>query len=277
MSWGKRPPDLVTLYRPHKAVSMKVNADDANFADITFEDARVITIRCVIDADGARSAIRAWGIGFEDLNNDCGHKATTLAQLAPADVTFDNPGLNNLTFKNVMSTNNFLLCGKGVCIKEVVWSSCVRTHSSITDTFFWDNPLKHEGAAILFAGDAALPLEDKRRARALGVMEFMKRILSVDGMKDEIVAWCLPISKETLRDWVPWTLGKIKRENLRTTKTPENPQILPFCCQVRGISYLKYHDATAVETWTWYMHIVYAENGSKFLYENLHPIMSEIL
>ncbi|KAI6046711.1 hypothetical protein EDC04DRAFT_2557644 [Pisolithus marmoratus] len=313
----------VSVYRPHRVVGMTVNADDASLVDTTFEDGQVITARYVVAADGARSTVRTiTGIGFEDPNNDRGHEATTLAQLVPADVTFDSP--TNFTFRGVMSTNNFFLCaplpstfneyltkesgkhvedrifriacgapveegpvphapskayiqdlidrfgpldlssdpsvnpsGKGVCVKEIIWSSRVRTHSAIADTFFTrlslGDPSKREGAAILLVGDAAhihspiggqgmnLGLRDavflgealvkhikaaestpvseadriltdfvaERRARALGVIGFTKRLLSVGGMKDSVIAWWLPISKVTLREWVLWMIGKV--------------------------------------------------------------------
>ncbi|KAI6151268.1 FAD/NAD(P)-binding domain-containing protein [Pisolithus tinctorius] len=315
----------VTVHRPHNVVGMKINADNTNLADVTFEDGQVITTKYVIAADGARSTIRPIaGIDFVDPKNGPGHDSTTLAQLAPADVTFDNPELNNFNFRGVLSTNNFFLCaplpptfneylaketgkhieerifrvacgapveegpvphspskafiqslvdrfgpldlssdpsvnpsGKGVCIKEVIWSSRVRTHSAIADTFFTRLPsgdsLKPEGAAILLVGDAAhihspvggqgmnLGLRDavflgemlvkhvkateskplseadqiladfvaERRARALEVIGFTKKLLSVGGMKDAIVAWWLPISKVTLRDWMLWMAGKV--------------------------------------------------------------------
>ncbi|KAI6103742.1 FAD/NAD(P)-binding domain-containing protein [Pisolithus croceorrhizus] len=315
----------LTVHRPHKVVGMKVNADDTNLADITFEDGQVITTRYVIAADGARSTIRTIaGIGFVDPKSDHGHEFTTLAQLAPADVTFDNPVSNDFAFRGVMSKSNFFLCaslpptfneylsretgkpvedrifrvacgapieegpvphapskayiqnlidrfgpldlssdpsvnpsGKSVCVKEIIWSSRVRTHSAVADTFFTrlslNDSSKPEGAAILLVGDAAhihspiggqgmnlglrdavflgevlvkhikatesIPVSEadhiltdfvvERRTRALEVIGFTKKLLSVGGMKETIVAWWLPISKVTLRDWVLWILGKI--------------------------------------------------------------------
>ncbi|KAI5987455.1 FAD/NAD(P)-binding domain-containing protein [Pisolithus albus] len=315
----------VTVHRPHRVVGMKVNADDTNLADIRFEDGQVITTRYVIAADGARSTIRTIaGIGFADPKSDRGHEFTTLAQLAPADVTFNNLELNNSTFRGVMSKNNFFLCaslpstyneylaretgkpcedrifriacgapveegpvphapskayiqnlidrfgpldlssdpsvnpsGKSVCVKEIIWSSRVRTHSAIADTFFTrlslNDSSKPEGAAILFVGDAAhihspvggqgmnlglrdavflgevlvkhikvtesIPVSEadhilttfvsERRTRALEVIGFTKKLLSVGGMKETNFAWWLPITNVTLRDWVLWILGKV--------------------------------------------------------------------
>ncbi|KAI6123149.1 hypothetical protein EDD16DRAFT_1704481 [Pisolithus croceorrhizus] len=97
----------VTVHRPHKVVGMKVNSGDANLADITFEDEQVITTRYVIAADGARSAIRTIvNIGFVDPEGDTVDDSTSLAQIALADVTFDNPELSHSNFRIVMSANN---------------------------------------------------------------------------------------------------------------------------------------------------------------------------
>lgn len=52
----------VTVHRPHKAMGVKVNADDANLADVVFEDGQIITTRYIIAADGARSTVRLWDI-----------------------------------------------------------------------------------------------------------------------------------------------------------------------------------------------------------------------
>ncbi|KAI6123151.1 hypothetical protein EDD16DRAFT_1567232 [Pisolithus croceorrhizus] len=49
----------------------------------------------------------------------------------------------------------------------------------------------------------------ERRARALEVIGFTKTLLSIGGMKDENVAWWLPVSKVTLRNWALWMLGKV--------------------------------------------------------------------
>ncbi|KAL4065177.1 hypothetical protein V8B97DRAFT_1867376 [Scleroderma yunnanense] len=147
--------------------------------------------------------------------------------------------------------------GKSVCIKDVIWTSRFRTHSSAADTFFTrlptSDPSGVQGAAILLVGDAAhihspaggqgmnLGLRDAiflgetlvkhiksaetnplseadniltafaavRRSHALEVIAFTKGILSLVGMKDENVAWWLPINRITLRDWLMWMLGKI--------------------------------------------------------------------
>ncbi|KAI6095000.1 hypothetical protein EV401DRAFT_2048713 [Pisolithus croceorrhizus] len=147
--------------------------------------------------------------------------------------------------------------GKGVCVKEVIWSSRVRTCAAVANTFFTRLSLgdlsKPEGAAILLVGDAAhihspaggqgmnLGLRDavflgealakhvkatesmllseaddiltkfvtERHARALEVIGFTKNLLSAAGVNDEIVAWWLPVSKVTLRDWAIWILGKV--------------------------------------------------------------------
>lgn len=317
----------VTVHRPHKVVAMKVNVDDANLADIIFEDGQVITTKYVIAADGARSTIRTVaGIAFTDPKSGLGDDSTCLAQLAQADVTFDTPDLDNITFRGVMSPSNFslsiplpltfneylaketgksvegrifrVICGapvedgpipqspskeymqnlldrygslglssdptvnpsgKAVRIKDVFWCSRFRTHSAIADTFFTrlssGDSSTPEGAAILLVGDAAhihspaggqgmnlglrdavflgevlvkhiqvtesaslsLPEADrvliefvtKRRARALEVIGLTKKILALFGVKDEIFAWWLPVSKLTIRDWTLWVLGKV--------------------------------------------------------------------
>lgn len=146
--------------------------------------------------------------------------------------------------------------GKPVCIKDVIWTSRFRTHSSIADTFFKRLPTGDsdtQGAAILLVGDAAhihspaggqgmnLGLRDavflgealtkhikatetrplseadtilttfvaERRSRALSVIAFTKGILALVGMKDENVAWWLPVNKTFLRNWFVWALGKL--------------------------------------------------------------------
>ncbi|KAI6111185.1 FAD/NAD(P)-binding domain-containing protein [Pisolithus sp. B1] len=138
--------------------------------------------------------------------------------------------------------------GKGVCVKEVIWSSRVRTCAAVANTFFTRLSLgdlsKPEGAAILLVGDAAhihspaggqvflgealakhvkatesmllseaddilTKFVTERHARALEVIGFTKNLLSAAGVNDEIVAWWLPVSKVTLRDWAIWILGKV--------------------------------------------------------------------
>ncbi|KAI6151266.1 FAD/NAD(P)-binding domain-containing protein [Pisolithus tinctorius] len=298
----------VTVHRPHKVVAMKVNMDDANLADITLEDGQVITTKYVIAADGARSTIRTVaGIAFTDPKSGLGDDSTCLAQLAQADVTFDTPDLDNITFRGVMSPKTGkpvegrifrVICGapvedgpipqspskeymqnlldrygslglssdptvnpsgKAVRIKDVLWCSRFRTHSAIADTFFTrlssGDSSTPKGAAILLVGDAAhihspaggqgmnlglrdavflgevlvkhiqvtesaslsLPEADRilikfvteRRTRALEVIALTKKILALFGVKDEVFAWWLPVSKSTLRDWTLWVLGKV--------------------------------------------------------------------
>ncbi|KAI6009539.1 hypothetical protein F5J12DRAFT_42100 [Pisolithus orientalis] len=101
----------VTVHRPHKAMGVKVNADDANLADVVFEDGQTITTRYIIAADGARSTIRTVaGIAFVDPKSDHGDDPTTLEQAALADVTFDRPDLDESDFRGIMCPNNFSLC-----------------------------------------------------------------------------------------------------------------------------------------------------------------------
>ncbi|KAI6111183.1 hypothetical protein F5141DRAFT_771598 [Pisolithus sp. B1] len=315
----------VTVYRPHKVVDLKINANDGNLADVVFDDGQVIITRYIIAADGAHSTIRtAVGIAFVDPKSDCTDDSGILQQAALADVTFDALNLNEPHFRGVMSPNNFSLCaslpstfneylakeigkptegkiyrivcgvpqakgvvphspskeymqtlidefgpldlsshpdvnpsGKGVCIKDILWSSRFRTHSAIADTFFTrfspGDPSEFQGPAILLVGDAAhihspaggqgmnlgirdavflgealakhikatesMPVSEadqiltefvtERRARALEVIGLTKTLLSIGGMKDENVAWWLPVSKVTLRDWALWMLGKV--------------------------------------------------------------------
>ena len=49
--------------------------------------------------------------------------------------------------------------GKSIRIKDIIWSSCFRTHSAVADTFFIRLPTgdltEPQGAAILLVGDAA--------------------------------------------------------------------------------------------------------------------------
>lgn len=49
----------------------------------------------------------------------------------------------------------------------------------------------------------------ERHARALEVIAFTKTLLSIAGVKDEVVAWWFPVNKVTLRDWMLWMLGKV--------------------------------------------------------------------
>jgi len=48
----------ITVHRPYRVVSMKPNQIDAKLVDVTFEDGQVITVKCVVAADGARSTVR---------------------------------------------------------------------------------------------------------------------------------------------------------------------------------------------------------------------------
>lgn len=249
-----------------------------------------------------------------------GNHMTTLAQMAQADVTFDDESLDGFVTRGIMSPRNFFVCaalpstfneylsaatgqtvkgrifrigagvpgdiprllskeymqnlvdnygpiefssdpsvnpsGKSVHIKDVVWCSRFRTHSAIADTFTRlpaGDLTDAQGAAILLVGDAAHihspfggqgmnlglrdaiflgealtkhikaaetePLSDadtiltsfaaERRSRALEVIAFTKRILSIAGIKEENVTWWLPISKITLRNFFLSVLGKL--------------------------------------------------------------------
>ncbi|KAI6009541.1 FAD/NAD(P)-binding domain-containing protein [Pisolithus orientalis] len=299
---GQKAADLgITVHRPHKVVGMKVSAVDTDLADITFEDGQVVTTRYVIAADGARSTIRTIaGIGFVDPKDSPEHDSTTLVQLVPADVTFDNPKLNISNLSGVMSANTYffsvplpftfneylsrktgkfiedrivrIACGvpvgegpvpqapskayiqnlidkfdplylssdpsanpsgKGVCIKEVIWSSRELLSSSLATAAHIHSPVGGQGMNLglrdaVFLGEVlakhvkvteSKPLSEadqiltdfaaERRTRALKVIGFTKSLLSVGGTKDAVVAWWLPISKVTLRDWVLWMVGKV--------------------------------------------------------------------
>ena len=256
------------------------------------------------------------------MDPQSGNHTTTLAQVAQADVTFDDENLDGFVTRGIMSPENFFICavlpstfneylstatghtvkgrifrigagapgdiprspskeymqnlvdnygpiefssdpsvnpsGKSVHTKDVIWCSRFRTHSTIADTFFTRLPASSDltdiqGAVILLVGDAAhihspfggqgmnLGLRDavflgealtkhikaaetesfsnadtiltsfaaERRSRALEVIAFTKRILSIAGIKEENVAWWLPISKITLRNSFLWVLGKV--------------------------------------------------------------------
>ena len=150
--------------------------------------------------------------------------------------------------------------GKSVRIKDIVWYSRFRTHSSVADTFFTrlrtGDSTNAQGAAILLVGDAAhihspvggqgmnLGLRDaiflgealtkhmtaaaetgpslsdsadailtsfvtERRSRALEVIALTKRMLAMAGIKNENVAWWLPISKITLRNLFLAVMGRL--------------------------------------------------------------------
>ena len=50
---------------------------------------------------------------------------------------------------------------------------------------------------------------EERRSRALEVIAYTKRILGIAGIKNENVAWWLPISKITLRNLVLAVMGSL--------------------------------------------------------------------
>jgi len=90
----------VKIFRPHTLTSMKMNSQNVNVVDVSFDDGQIIQASYVVGADGARSAVRELaGIRFVDPDGDTEDHTNNLTQMVIADVTLsshipdDGPGM----------------------------------------------------------------------------------------------------------------------------------------------------------------------------------------
>ncbi|KAI0637057.1 FAD/NAD-P-binding domain-containing protein [Trametes polyzona] len=83
----------IRVYRPHKVVDLKPNAENPLFTDVIFEDGHVLRARCVVGADGSHSIVRERAqLKWADPDGEPDDEHTNLlSQMIIADVTLENP------------------------------------------------------------------------------------------------------------------------------------------------------------------------------------------
>lgn len=95
----------IDAHRPHKVVCVQPNRENPGISDVQFEDGQVMQARCVVGADGARSAVRmSAGINYTDPK---GESDEPKIQTVLADVVFSTPlSLPTDTAVNLIIKNN---------------------------------------------------------------------------------------------------------------------------------------------------------------------------
>ncbi|KAG2367682.1 FAD-binding monooxygenase [Suillus spraguei] len=93
----------MTVHRPCKVASPKMNENDADLTDVTLEDGKTITAKYVIGADGAHSPISF------PKNGEKGDIITNLTQMVFADVVYEGRDNSDMKFLSTMSPESFFL------------------------------------------------------------------------------------------------------------------------------------------------------------------------
>ncbi|PCH38235.1 FAD/NAD(P)-binding domain-containing protein [Wolfiporia cocos MD-104 SS10] len=106
----------ISVFRPCTVVDMKASEESHHLTDVIFDSGQVVRARCVIGADGARSAVRRIsGVGFADPDGEIIEDPVAMFsqfnQMVLADVTFTHPldlPCRGVTFV-ISPDNNFLI------------------------------------------------------------------------------------------------------------------------------------------------------------------------